>query len=278
MNKLFITLFGSGLCLIHSIEANPSSPVTSSSTTTSSPKNQEEGIVLFTPPAGWHLAEASALPANVRVMVVGKGPSSFPPSLNLSSEPYKGTLKQYLKIVKNMNDAQGYEWKDLGNIQTQAGTGNLSQVDTKTQWGNVRLMHVILVKNGRVYILTASALKDEFSIFYKDFFAAMRSLRIAQDAYEMVSDSQQRSQLKSAADKLQTQWKTLLAQKQKENSQMKLSELQQTVFNSEEFQNTIWNPFKEMLKQKYQPLGEEWRTLFLQKLENQLLIEANNYP
>jgi hypothetical protein len=139
-------------------------------------QNTEEGLVFFTPPVGWMLADSDVLPPHVQVMVVGKGPSSFPPSLNLSWEPYKGTLKQYLKIIKNMNAAKGDEWKDLGMIQTQAGSGHLSQVDTKTQWGDIRLMHVILVKNGNVYILTASALKDEFSVFYKEFFAAMRFL------------------------------------------------------------------------------------------------------
>jgi hypothetical protein len=245
----------------------------SSSSPVSFPKpkiEEEEGLVFFTPPAGWMLAESNALPKHVKTMVIGKGPTSFPPSLNLSCEPYKGTLKQYLKIVKNMNAAKGYEWKDLGNIQTQAGTGNLSQVDTKTSWGNVRLMHVILIKNGNVYILTASALKDEFSIFYKEFFAAMQSLKIAKDLYEMLNTPQQRTELKTTADKLQAQWKILLAQKQKENPQINPLELQENVFNSEEFQNTIWSPFKEMLKQKYGQLGTEWHSLFLQKLEDQL--------
>lgn len=141
---------------------------------------EQEQVVSFNPPVGWHLADAHLLPPHVKALVVGKGPSSFPPSLNLSCEPYQGTLRQYLKTVKNMNSAQGYEWKDLGTIQTEAGTASLSQVDTKSQWGDLRLMHVILLKNKTIYILTASALKSEFPQFYKDFFAAMRSLKLIQ--------------------------------------------------------------------------------------------------
>lgn len=233
-------------------------------------KENKEGIVFFTPPEKWMMADPNNLPSRVRVMVIGKGPTNFPPSINLSWEPFSGTLKDYLKMVKNLNASQGYPWKDLGTIQTQAGTGSLSQVDTKTQWGEIRLMHVILKKNGNIYILTTSALKEEFSLFYKDFFAAMRSLKIAKDEYEMVSNSLQRSQLKTAADKLKSQWQTLLAKSQKENSVIGEEKFQEKVFNSPEFQVSLWKPFQEMLNQKYNQYGPEWQSLFLQKLEDQL--------
>lgn len=184
MKKLFLALFW--ICFFDSsLAASQESPSSKTALTPSqtleNPSKDQEEFVLFTPPAGWRLADANSLPAHVRVMIVGAGPSSFPPSMNLSSEPFTGSLKQYLKTVKNLNSAQGYEWKDLGTIKTEAGNASLSQVDTKSQWGDVRLMHVIMIHHGHVYILTASALKDEFSIFYKDFFAAMRSLRVAQD-------------------------------------------------------------------------------------------------
>ncbi len=207
-------------------------------------EEEEKGIVSFTPPTGWMLADAAALPPRVKVMVIGKGASNFPPSLNLSCEPYKGSLKEYLKIVKNMNVGKGYEWKDLGTIQTQAGMGSLSQVDTKTQWGDVRFMHVILIKNDQVYILTASALKNEFSSFYQDFFDAMRSLKIIKDVYEMITHPQQRAQLKIATEKLQTQWHALLILKQKEKPTIAWKEIQESTYNSEDFQNSVWNLFK----------------------------------
>lgn len=270
MKKIFFALFTTTFAFTTSINGQQLPSLAQSKQSQSTKPARDEGIVFFPPPTGWMMADPSSLPGRVRTMVIGKGPSNFPPSLNLSTEPYQGTLKQYLKIVKNMNTAQGYEWKDLGTIQTQAGTASLSQVDTKSQWGNVRLMHVILVKNGHVYILTASALKDEFSMFYKQFFDAMRSLRIVKDVYEMVSDPQQHTQLKAAANKLQAQWQVLLAQKQKENPQMSRQEIQDKAFNSKDFQNSIWNPFKEMLKQKYHQMGAEWQSLFLQKLEDQL--------
>lgn len=114
-------------------------------------------------------------------MVVGKGKGQFPPSINLATEPYKGTLKEYLKLVKSINAAKGVEWKDLGKIKTEAGEGSLSQVDTKMQWGDVRMLHTILVRKGTVYIVTAAALKEEFPSLYQPFFNSMRSLSIEED-------------------------------------------------------------------------------------------------
>lgn len=136
--------------------------------------------IQFTPPLGWRLAEATQLPPSVKTLVVGKGRFEFPPSLNLGMEIYPGTLKEYLKRVKEINDAKGYAWKDLGKIRTEAGDASLSQVDTQTQWGEVKLMHVILKKDEIIYILTAAALKEEFSRFYKDFFNSMRSIRFSE--------------------------------------------------------------------------------------------------
>ncbi len=132
----------------------------------------------FTPPKDWRFAEIEALPKHVHVMVVGKGDYPFPPSINLGTELYAGTLAEYLQIVKAINDADGAEWKNLGTIETEAGPANLSQVDSSTEWGKVRMMHVILLKEGTAYILTAAALCKEFSKFYPQFFRSMKTLRL----------------------------------------------------------------------------------------------------
>lgn len=133
--------------------------------------------VLFTPPSGWKIADQKSLLPSVKIMVVGKGAREYPPSINLGTEIYSGTIKQYLKRIKDINASQGATWKDLGKIRTEAGMASLSQVDKKTEWGEVRMMHVILNKDGTIYILTASSLKEEFPKFYKDFFSALSSLR-----------------------------------------------------------------------------------------------------
>lgn len=145
---------------------------------TSAIDTKASGTVYFTPPEGWRQAEAKSLSPNVKIMVVGKGKADFPPSINLAVEPFKGTLKDYLKIVKSINTSKGGDWKDLGKIRTDAGEGSLSQLDTKMQWGDVRMLHTIVSKNNTIYIMTASALRDEFPAYYKQFFDAMRSLHV----------------------------------------------------------------------------------------------------
>jgi len=133
--------------------------------------------IIFTPPSGWRNSDNAALPKHVNIMVVGKGANEFPPSISLATEPYSGTMKQYLKVIKELNASKGQDWKDLGTIRTAAGNASLSQTDSKSQWGELRMMHVMLKKDGTVYILTAAALKDEFPKFYKEIFASLRSLR-----------------------------------------------------------------------------------------------------
>lgn len=136
------------------------------------------GAIMFTPPQGWRLVDPKDLPGTIKAMVLGKGQGTVPPTISLGVDPFQGTLKEYLKKVKAINDSHGDEWKDLGIIQTEAGPASLSQVDIKTQWGVVRAMHVILIKDGNTYILTTSSPKEEFSKFYPEFFKVMRSLKM----------------------------------------------------------------------------------------------------
>src|ERR1700722_12124044 len=56
---------------------------------------QLPGALIFTPPPGWRVADPKQLPPSVKAMVVGKGAGEYPPSLNLATESYGGTLKQY---------------------------------------------------------------------------------------------------------------------------------------------------------------------------------------
>ncbi len=162
----------------------------------------EPGSLLMTCPKGWQAADPAALPQKVKFMIVGKGKGSYPPSINLGLEPFKGSLEDYLNMVKQVNESLGAEWKDLGKIKTKAGHASLSQVDMNTEWGAVRLMHVILVKNRTVYVITAGALKNEFHLHYKDFFNAMKSIRFNPDVFELVGDSKKQQKLKKTYDQL----------------------------------------------------------------------------
>lgn len=100
MKKFLVTLIWSGLAFIFSIEAGQPTPSittpntqTSLSTATQAKSlSEDEGIVFFTPPANWLLADSNVLPSHVRIMVVGKGPSNFPPLSILAGNPIKVRL------------------------------------------------------------------------------------------------------------------------------------------------------------------------------------------
>jgi hypothetical protein len=226
-------------------------------------KKQEERFkdenVVFNPPKGWRLADPTSLPKSVKVMVVGKSKNDYPPSINLATEKFQGTLADYLKIVKNINDSQGAIWKDLGKILTEAGPASLSQLDLKTKWGDVKMMHVILIKNKVAYILTASALKDEFSENYKQFFKAMRSLRFNKDPVAMVRVKEQREYLEDRIDSLESSFKELVV----ENPSLS----KEQIFESQEFKLKYWEPFRSMLNRDYGYMEPRWQPLLLSKIQ-----------
>ena len=180
---LSLTLLWSLASCAYAVES-PKKPSSPPSTAAQNPTTQSE-LLTFTTPAGWVMAAPEALPPTVKVMVVGKAHSVIPPSINLATEPYDGTLKQFLRKIKKMNEENGCPWKDLGTIRTQAGPASLSQADFPSKWGDMRMMHVILLRHGHVFILSASSLKEEFPLFYQDFFTSLRSLRIVKGAEEV---------------------------------------------------------------------------------------------
>lgn len=236
---------------------------------------QEPGAVIFNPPDNWHLADPQALPPSVKIMVVGKGDSDFPPSINLGTEHFSGSLKEYLKMIKTINDAQGSEWKDLGTIRTQAGTGSLSQVDAKTEWGEVRMMHVILMRDRTAYILTAAALKDEFAKYYKEFFKSMRSLRFNKDVYESIIDSSRKEKLMAKNATLKAAWTTLIEKKESVKSNSPVEQIAKEVFNSIEFQVNYWSPYKEALQKDFSDLGPAWQKQILNQVQSELMTTIN---
>lgn len=234
-------------------------------------KNAEvPGALLFTPPEGWYVSDPKILPKRVKVMVIGKGLSEYPPSINLGMEPYKNTVKDYLKTVKAINEAQGSEWKDLGNIQTQAGNASLSQVDLKTEWGDVRLMHVILQKSGMLYVITAAALKDEFPVYYKDFFTAFRSIRFNKEALEMIVSAKRRNDLEKQIQLVKDEWYTFYLKQKQQNNQLTSEE----IFVKDPFKADKWLAFTAMIEKDYSDMSPTWRSHLIDKTHDEMIEYA----
>jgi len=231
---------------------------------------QAPGSVVFTPPQGWRLVDRNQLSASILAMVVGKGKHDFPPSINLGMHNESGTMKEFLKYVKETNQENGLEWKDLGTIRTQAGDASLSQFDTVTEWGPIREMQVIFVKDNSAYILTAAALKSEFPQFYKDFFASMKSLRINKTVYEMVPDQRRRTSLKTTVAGVKTAWEQEFLKLQESNPTLPSKDLSTKAFDNEQFQTNTWAPFKAKLAREFSDMSPEWHKHFMDFVKKEL--------
>ena len=138
-------------------------------------KNEE---AYFRLPGDWELTPRVRLNSHVVIHATGSGEREVRPTLNLATEKTTKTLKEYIAVVREINEAEGREFKNLGTIETESGPASLSQVDLQTKWGTSRMLHAILVEGDTAYILTASALKEEFPDNYETFFDSLKSLHV----------------------------------------------------------------------------------------------------
>lgn len=256
------------ICFISISSVLPADEASMPKETEPSETTKEKGFLTFTPPQGWRMADQKDLPKSVKLMVVGQGSYTFPPSINLGTEKFQGTLREYLGMIKEINNAQGAEWKDLGTIKTLAGNASLSQVDSKTEWGEVRMMHAVMVRDGSAYILTCAALKDEFPKFYKDFFSSMRSLNFTNDPIRTLTKKEQKEEMVSLREDLQKSFKQLA-----DKNQIDLRKKEQALklFESTEFQQSAWDPFKEKLRKDFGEYGIDWQNELLLYVRDDLI-------
>lgn len=246
--------------------------VTGSDLKNASEKSTSLGLAIFTPPKGWLSADKEALTPHVKILVVGpKLQNDMPPTMNLMIEPYEGTLKNYLNNVKKINDAHGDAWKDLGSLKTKAGEANLSQVEIRSKWGGEKLMHAIIVKNGYAYVLTATASKNEFGRFYRQFYNSLRSLQIYDNVFDLIEDPAKRNDLENAYTSMKIFFKEILQLPTNETNSFSNNSLQEQIFLSNNFQSNYWQPFKVMLQRDYSDLGEDWQKAVLADLQERLL-------
>ena len=192
-----------------------------------------EQQLFFTPPDGWKAAEKQELPSHVQFMCVGKGQGLYPPSINIGIEPYKGTLKQYQQMMEHINSSYGDRWTNQGFLQTAAGKAHLSQVEMTNSWGEIRLLHLVLIRDRRVFVMTAAAPKNEFNTHRPLFLRAFKSVTLSKHPFE-------------GHPKVENAYATLLsAHEEFLENQPSLTDAQ--VFYLEEFQSGPWKNFQEIL-------------------------------
>lgn len=143
---------------------------------------QGEEKYIVAPPKGWECIDDPAqLPQKVKVIYVGKKGANnpFTPSINVAREETSLPIGEYVILAKAYHEGQrDTRCTRLGKLKTEAGATELLQIDRTSQWGAIRFIQAILIKNGEAYVVTATCLKEDFSSLSSQLLKAIQSLTI----------------------------------------------------------------------------------------------------
>lgn len=194
----------------------------------------------FIPPESWDLADPTTLSQAVKIAFLTKGSKGFCPSINLAIEKTHVSINEYLKAVKAIHEQdRSNQWRALGKVKTQSGLAQLTEIDSPSEYGPIRLLQLILLKDGYAYVLTAAALKEEFSAHYQAFQTAFRSLTLTTDLFNNIPQLERRETLK-----------------------LKQAQLIEAA-KDPEFQEEHWLPFQKAVLDGFKDMGTFWQILVL---------------
>lgn len=171
-------------------------------------------LCYFTPPEGWLLAKPQS--DIIKIGFLHPGGHDFPPRITLATEENSGTLKQYVKAVKEIQsqDPSHKSWRDLGAIKAGPLQGRLIEMQSSSQAGDVKILQAFFVKNDTAYILTASLLKKEDPEIQTQILKTFQSAAIVPDLLSPIKNREQKEKLSA-----------LLKQKNKEQVASELTHL-----------------------------------------------------
>ncbi|MGC1878774.1 MAG: hypothetical protein WA347_01490 [Rhabdochlamydiaceae bacterium] len=215
----------------------------------------------FTPPEAWEVTDPRSLSPKVKIAFLKNNNKGFCPSINLAIEETDVSLNDYLKAVKAIHEQdRNNQWRALGKVRTAAGMAQLTEIDSTTEWGAVRILQLIFIKEGRAYVITAAALKEEISNYYKDFQSAFRSFTISNDLLSNIPQLQRRETLKEKQADLFATSEKYFHSSDKQNP-----------FDDPTFQQKHWLPFQKTVIDNFGDMGAFWQILILRNAHEKLL-------
>lgn len=154
-------------------------------------------ICIFQPPANWEIAHLKKPAPEILIGFLGKGSSSvFRPSINLAVEEIDGTLKEYVKAVKEIHLGEPkVQWRDLGKFATLAGEGRLTEISKPSAFGEMKIFQAMVVKENKAYILTAALLKEDLPKWRPAILESFRSLALVSDLWVPIQDSARQKEI-----------------------------------------------------------------------------------
>ena len=197
----------------------------------------------FVPPEGWEIADPKGDSTRVKMSFLKNTGKGFCPSINLAIEETQVTPSEYLKAVRAIHEQdRDRHWRTLGKVRTAAGLAQLTEIDTKTEWGPARILQLIHLKEGKAYILTAAALKEEFSSYYKEIQTAFRSLTLTNDLVGEIPQLERRDSLRTKEEQLTS--------------------------------DKGWDAFQDTILSQFGDMGAFWQVLVLREAKEKMLTQA----
>ncbi|MBS0652996.1 MAG: hypothetical protein JSR39_05645 [Verrucomicrobia bacterium] len=220
---------------------------------------QPQVFSYITPPKGWEIANPKFLAKSVQIAFLKKSGSGFCPSINLAVEKSNLSLPEYLNVIRQIHESdKRNRWRQLGKVHTLSGIGQLTEIDTSTEFGPVRMLQLILVKQGYTYVVTAAALKEEIAQHYQEFQSAFRSLQVTSDLISTVPQMERRDTLKERSEQLISTWQNILQQGT-------------TTLLDPGFQKDHWIPFQNSIVQDFEDMGSHWQVLLLKNVQEKMV-------
>ncbi len=225
-------------------------------------ESTSDSLCYFTPPQGWEIADPRSLSSRVKIAFLKNTGKGFCPSINLAVEETSVSLNDYLKAVRAIHEQdRNNHWRALGKVKTAAGLAQLTEIDSTTEWGPIRILQLIFIKEGQAYVLTAAALKEEFSNYYKEFQSAFRSLTLSSDLLGNIPQLERRETLKQKQQQLIKAAGDALAASSKPTS----------LLEDPLFQEKYWLPFQQAVLNNFSDMGAFWQVLILRNTQEKLL-------
>ncbi len=196
-------------------------------------------ICYFVPPAGWEIAKLANPSPFIQIGFIGKGSTSFRPSINLAFEDDAVNLKEYVKSVKKIHLSDpNTKCRDLGKFNMRAGEGHLLDITVSASHGEIKQYQALFVKDNRAYILTIAVLKEDLPQFQSAMIQSLQTLNLIPDLYAPL-DEKQKAELRDFFARLENGDVSL------ESKKKQLERMQQT------------------LAEKFAQIGPHWHYLVL---------------
>lgn len=219
----------------------------------------EPFFTAFNPPEGWLIADPTQVSDGIKIGFIQSKRRLFTPSISLTSEQIgNASFETYLTAVKRAHTGKAIA--DLGTFSSPAGEGHLLQIDFKNQWGEIRLLQAITLKDGYALIQTASCLKEDFLEVHETFLQAFQSLAVYPTLFDSCTDPEFQSRVEGLKKSFKKYRKT-------SKNDPKI------LFQSSFFQSNQWIPFVNYLENHLKSKGACWQLLAIQHIQETLITE-----